>query len=163
MVIIPREVRRAREYRDLKKIDILLDSSGTSLFEATLAEAQFFGICVRTVDYTSPEYPRLLAQSRVYIGPFSPRFFDALFLGTLPVILVDHDTPDLAASLFYQLFSLPVLYFDPTEELLQQWQELLKERGPLSGLVLSDSTPQLVAALAGCVTKGLASKGRGQS
>lgn len=163
VVIIPREVRRAREYMDPKKIDILLDSSGFSLFEATIAEAQSFGICVRTVDCASPEYPRLLAQSLVYIGPFSPRFFDALSLGTLPVLLVDHDTPDLFVSLFYQLFSLPVLHFDPTEGLLQQWQALLKERGPLSGMMLSDSTPQLVAALAGCVTKGLASKGRGQS
>jgi hypothetical protein len=101
-----------------------------------------------------PDFPLLLARSRILISGFGYSFYEALALQTYPVTWPYTPTHQQDAQLFYTRLGLPPVIIEAEDDLSEILPLLAGEWN--NGLMLRDGTPSIVREIAGLLETRLA-------
>lgn len=108
-----------------------------------LAEA--YGWSLRVADGGSSHFVNDLARARVFLGNFGVSVYEALRLGTVPVVWPISERHAAEARRFYSRLGLPELLIDGVDELPEVMRRL--QHQPLSLPRVPDGTPAVLSAL----------------
>lgn len=120
--VIRREIRAAKDAYHEKNIDILayLHLPAHQTIVKDFAETQ--GLSIVLIDEFREDFPKLLACSRFFISGFGYSFYEALFVGTIPVTLPLSKAHEDAALFFYKQIKMPPLIIDENFFQRQGWR-----------------------------------------
>jgi len=141
-VILRREIRQLGAPDREREIDVLAYLYGEAERRALADFGAAHGLTVRILEEPDPDFPSLLASSRLFLSGFGITFYEALALGTRPVAWPLSDQHELDARRFFSALELgPHLIRGPEE--LGLLLELLAGEG-LAPATLVDGTGNIV-------------------
>jgi spore coat polysaccharide biosynthesis protein SpsF len=140
--ILRREIRRLEPLSRDKDLDILAYLHRPEEREAVtnfIARHNLRGHVIRGFE---PDFPQMLARSRILVSGFGYSFYEALALGTYPVTWPFTPTHLQEAQLFYARLGLPPVLIQAETDLPDILPVLAAEWK--TGLALRDGTPAIV-------------------
>ncbi len=144
-IIIRREIRNARSAGGGRNIDMLAYLSRPEHRRTVRRYADLHGLSVKFVDGFRDDFPQQLAHSRFFISGFGYSFYEALYLGTIPVALPFSPEHRDAATFFYEKVGMSPLIVYSEREL----QKIMEDAGEgTSQVSVEDGTKRIVDIVA---------------
>jgi len=144
--ILRREIRRQAPLSRNKDLDILAYLHHPQQREAVKNFIERHNLRGHIICGFEPDFPRLLARSRILISGFGHSFYEALSLHTYPVTWPYSPVHQQDAQLFYARLGLSPVIIE-TEDDLSNILPLLAGEGN-KGTAVADGTPAIVQAIA---------------
>jgi spore coat polysaccharide biosynthesis protein SpsF len=145
--ILRREVSRHIGVPRAKDIDVLAYLYDEGQKTAVAQAAAQNGWRAEILQGFNPEFPKLLARSKVFLSGFGQSFYEALALGTYPAAWPLSPLHEADAEAFYQTAGLPPVLVRTAADLNKTLGPLLAE-SPDHPLCLSDGTPAILREIA---------------
>lgn len=149
-IILRREIRRERELKLNKELDLLVYLHDKQQRSAVADFVSRHGLRAKILASFTPEMPRLMAQARYYLSGFGISFYEALALGTTPICWPDSNAHQQDVLNFYQNLAVPPCLLASADDLETLLLPRLRTNAPPLPS-LQDGTPHLVTALAALV------------
>jgi len=148
--VIRREIRAAKDADHEKNIDILayLHLPEHQALVKDFAKTRKLSIVL--IDRFREDFPKLLACSRFFISGFGYSFYEALFVGTIPVTLPLSKAHEDAALFFYKKIKMSPLIINKNFFQKQDWSQtdLINTIAPIE-----DGTKHVVDEIAEAVRR----------
>lgn len=143
--ILRREIRQMVPHSRDKDLDILAYLHRPEEREAVRNFIARHNLQGHIIDGFEPDFPRLLARSRILVSGFGYSFYEALALQAFPVAWPYSPAHQREAQLFYARLGLPPVIIGKEDDLLDILP-LLAGEGKI-GMAHQDGTPAIVQAI----------------
>jgi len=150
--ILRREIRQMVSRSRDKDLDILAYLHRPEDREAVKSFIGRHFLRGHIIDGFEPDFPLLLARSRILVSSFGQSFYEALALQTFPVAWPYSPTHQREAQLFYQRLGLPPMIIGKEDDLPDILPLLAGERKIVPAL--QDGTPAIVQAISSLMEQG---------
>ena len=149
-IIQRREIRKVAIGRSERDIDILAYLYGEKERGLLREFGAKHALATRILEKAAPDFPSLLARSRVFVSGFGITFYEALALGTQPVVWPLSREHELDALRFFRAFGLTPTVIQSAQD-LPALLNLLRTRAPQPSAV-ADGTPRIVDLIEGLLS-----------
>jgi spore coat polysaccharide biosynthesis predicted glycosyltransferase SpsG len=112
-IIIRRDIRRVANIANNKTNDILAYLYTKEHKKSVKKFADDNDLSIILIENFREDFPEILASSRYFISGFGYSFYEALFLGTIPLTMPLTKAHEKAASFFYLQTRMPPLIIKP--------------------------------------------------
>lgn len=149
-IIQRREIRNLASDRAERDIDILAYLYGETERALLREFGARHGLATRILENPAPDFPSLLARSRVFVSGFGITFYEALALGTRPAAWPLSDEHERDARRFFGAYGLTPTVIRNAED-LPALLDLVRTHAPQPTAV-ADGTPRIVDLIEGLLT-----------
>jgi spore coat polysaccharide biosynthesis predicted glycosyltransferase SpsG len=147
-VILRREIQKLQGMHVEKNLDLLAYLYSPDQKKGVRNLACRNGFKVHVVDEFEPDFPGLLARSRIFLSGFGYSFYEALALGAYPITLPLSEAHKTDARKFYDRLGIPSGVLQSVEEIEQAANDFAGPENRPGNPTIEDGTPRIVEEIA---------------